>query len=131
MDIADAPRAAAASGDQTVTLTTAAAQTIRSVTLIAPAPGMILVNASASVQFTSAGQDLTQCSITTGTGIEFTHQTNMSEGAADNSYESYAAVRAFTVAAGSTTTVNLVCTMFIGTSTLRDSSMTALFVATP
>ena len=132
-DLAAAPRAAFASADQTEDLTTSTTTLVRSVTLAAPAAGTILVNASAYLQFTGAAtDDLVQCSITTGTGIDTSHLTIASEGtSADDNYAPYAATRGFSVTAGSSTTVNLVCSTFTGTATLRDSSLTALFVATP
>jgi hypothetical protein len=130
-DLLDAPRLAFSSGDQILPLTGTAA-IARSVSINAPVAGTVIVNASASLQFTGAGTtDSVQCSITTGNGIDITHQTNASEGSTtDANYAPYAATRGFTVPAG-ITTVNLVCRAFLGTAELRDSSMTAIFVAAP
>lgn len=130
-DILDGPRAAAAGGNQTESLT-AAVTVLRSVSLTAPAAGIIIANASGYVEFSSAGDDLTQCSVTTDSSdVDFDALSNMSDEAANNNYTAYAATRAFTVGSAGTTTIHLVCRMFSGTSTFRDSNLNAIFVATP
>ena len=131
-DMLDAPRLVADGGNLILELA-ATPVPVRSVSVTAPAAGQILVNASAYIQFTGAATlDLARCSITTGTSLDGAALSNASEGSTtENNYAPYSATRVFSVASGSTTTINLVCDAFSGTATLRDAHMNALFVATP
>jgi hypothetical protein len=133
-DLADGPRAAFASGDQSVILTAAAA-VVRTVTLTAPAAGQVIANASGYFELPPATSDSAQCSLTTGTVIDPTHLIRVQESSTTPAAMirvPFAGTRGFTVAAPGPFIVNLVCRLdpfTSGTVDLRDSSLTAMFAA--
>lgn len=128
-DWLDAPRVSFASGLQSFALTSVAA-VVRSITIVAPATGRIIVNASGSLQFFGAGADAGRCSLTTGTVLDTNNVVlgNAATNAVD--FMPYAATQGFDVAAGSTTTIHLVCDAITGSVAMRNSSLTGFFVAT-
>ncbi|CAN5872227.1 hypothetical protein BH20PSE1_BH20PSE1_11090 [soil metagenome] len=131
-DLNDEAGANFASGDQTVALTITD-QTVRSVTITAPTPGLVIVSASGFFQFGSGTVvDNGQCSITTGTALDDTHLISAAEANAGLNHTltmPFGATRGFEVAAGSTA-FNLVCNQLSGAVTVNDTSLTAIFVPT-
>ncbi|MGB3734540.1 MAG: hypothetical protein WA964_06270 [Ilumatobacter sp.] len=121
--------AAFASGAQNEAL--AAADTIyRTVSLMPPADGVVIVNSSA--HFTrsgAAGVELTvRCSIGTGAVIDFSHlQITEVPDTGGSDFETLSGTRAFDVSEGVLLTVNLVCDPFAGAGSISDSSLTAIF----
>jgi len=121
------PVAAGAGGDQSVTLD-GTDQVVRSVTINCSTAGKVIVNAMASVEFLGAGNDSVQASITTGTAIEPQYLALAGdEYAAVTGFATLAALRTFTVAAGSQT-FNFVAKEYDGDVKLYDSNLSALFV---
>ncbi len=128
-DLNDEAGADFASGDQTVALTITD-QTVRSVTITAPTPGLVIVSASGSFLFQDSNVDSGQCSITTGAALDNTHLFSAEEASATPDAMlsvPFAATRGFVAAAGSTT-FNLVCNEPSGTVSVNDTSLTAIFV---
>lgn len=132
VDILDGPRAAFAGGNQLDIALTAVDTVVRSVTLVAPAQGRVIVNASGYFHFTNnATSDGGRCEITTATVISFNQLILTSEVAVDSlDFAAFAGTRGFDVTAGSHT-FNLVCDASAGTAAVADTNMTALFVAMP
>ncbi len=130
-DLAAPPRIAFDSGEQSLALT-ATDVVVRSVTLTAPAAGRIIVNATGAFNFNSnAIADSARCSITTGTLVDLTHNIVGAETASlAVNFVPFAGTRGFDVTAGPNT-FNLVCEEFSGDVSVEDSSMTAIYVATP
>lgn len=114
-----------AGGKQTVTLTPAE-QIVRSVSLMPPANGTVVVSSNAWIQRTSVGLSASRCSLTDGSVIdeEFRQVARVSS---TSDSEAIAGTRGFPVTQGNLLTVNLACETFTGTSNLWDSSMTAIF----
>lgn len=117
--------AAFAGGDQLVDLDSTEV-VVRSVSLMPPANGMVIVNSSAHL-FRISGSAGARCSITTGTSIDygFLQMANMpdiSQAAAD-----LAGTRGFAVSKGVLLTVNLVCDEYMPNVRLQDSVLTAIF----
>ena len=113
--------AATASGNQALALP-AGASVVRSVSLMPPADGMVVVTASAQVQTTTAG--LARCSISLGTTLDsdFYQVTG-----GDVGYSMTSGTRGIAVTKGNLLTANLVCDEFTGQHTIHDSAMTAIF----
>ncbi|MGF9754857.1 hypothetical protein AAII07_06620 [Microvirga sp. 0TCS3.31] len=113
--------AATASGDQALALP-AGTTVVRSVSVMPPANGMVVVSASAQVQTTTAG--LARCSISLGTTLDsdFYQVTG-----GDVGYSMTSGTRGIAVTKGSLLTANLVCDEFTGQHTIHDSAMTAIF----
>ena len=111
-----------AGGDQTLALASAD-QVVRSVSLMPPANGTVIVSSGASIEGLTAG--VSRCSITTGTGLDFEALQLVSTQVGE--FASIGGTRGFTVTKGSVLTVNLVCNVFSGTSRLRDGALTAIF----
>ena len=112
-------------GDQLVTLT-GAIQTIRSVSLMPPSNGTVIVTSSAYIINNGAGVSSARCSITPGANLEdpfFQRATITNPGDTDV----IAGTRGFAVTKGTLLTVNLVCDSISGTSDLRDSNLSAMF----
>ncbi len=125
-DIKNEAGADFADGDQSLDLTSNAA-TARFVTITAPAPGVVIVNASGYFYFNNtAGAG--RCSITTASTVDFDH---LFIGVGDSStpFDPFGATRGFTVGSGSNT-FNLVCEETNGDVTIVDSSITAIYVPT-
>lgn len=118
--------AAFASGDQDLPLETAAV--VRSVSLVAPANGTVVVSSSAYIQAQAAGSAIARCSLTTGTTLDFAflQYSNMPDAASSES-EVISGTRAFAATKGNLVTVNLVCDEFAGTVAVGDSALTAIF----
>ncbi len=114
--------AATAGGDQDLALTSAD-NIVRSVSLMPPANGTVIVSSSGQLQGISVG--ISRCSISL-TGELDTDAYQIVSGAAGQ-YHSIAGTRGFVVTKGSLLTVNLVCNEFTGDATLRDSALTAIF----
>lgn len=126
-DLKDEPGAAFIGGDQSFGLTGSNAS-VRTVTLVAPRAGVVIVTASGEFFF-GGGNQIVHCAISTTTGLD---------GAADFRAENeslisflpFSSTRAFVVPAGSFT-VRLVCHEDSGTTiSVRDSTLTALYVPT-
>jgi len=115
-------------GDQDALLTSTA-QTVRSVTVTAPADGLVVVNASGYVAAsTTAVATIVRCSLTTGTGLDFNNLIFIKiDASVLEESDAFAATRGFPVSAGATT-FNLVCDEFAGNAGLYDSQMTAIYV---
>jgi hypothetical protein len=113
--------AATASGDQALALP-AGTTVVRSVSIMPPANGMVVVSASAQVQTTTAG--LARCSISLDTSLDsnFYQVTG-----GDVGYSMTSGTRGVAVTKGSLLTANLVCDEFTGQHTIHDSAMTAIF----
>jgi hypothetical protein len=107
---------------------TIADKVIRTVTLTAPRPGIVIVNASGYFDF-DAGSQIARCAITTGTTIG-ANILVIAENDNLISYLPWASVRAFEVLAGDFT-VRVVCDLFAGSATfVSDTSLVALYVPT-
>lgn len=128
-DILGAPTSASVSGDSSVTLTATPA-VVRTVTLAIPVAGAVIVNASGYFKLNSLGDDTGRCIITTGTAVDFTHLIVADDAGnvASTAFVPFGATRRFVVAPGSFT-VNLVCDINSGAVDVRDTSLTAFFVA--
>lgn len=125
-DLKDEAGADFSSGDQLLDLT-ASDQIVRSVTITAPRPGVVIVNASGTFLYSFAS-GRSRCSITTGTTWDLSHLI-IAEGSADVSYVPFATTRGYSVDQGSTT-FNLVCDEIQGTVSISDTSLTAIYVPT-
>ena len=114
--------AASAGGDQAVSLTTTD-EVVRSVSIMPPANGTVIVSSSAYIWATGAGDVVARCSITTGSSVDASsfQYVNM-PGAVLAESDSIAGTRAFPVTKGNLLTVNLVCDEFTGNV---DRSLTA------
>ena len=127
------PVAAYAGGDQFLTIPHDYI-VVRSVTLTPPSGGTVIVNSVGSVSEDNAGEGVL-CSITTGTTIDAAHvQLWSSGGLGGNDMSMFAGTRGFTVDGKSKFTANLVCVnggLIEGSSTIRDSEMTAIFIPNP
>ena len=130
-DLANGPRAAFASGQQFFTLTTDAA-VVRSVTVTAPAAGRVIASVSGVTGLLTDDQDFGRCGLTTGTRIDAGHLFFASDGSLPESvfYTPFAATRGFEVGPGPIT-VSLVCSLDVGFVQLSDTSLTAMYFATP
>jgi hypothetical protein len=116
--------AASAGGDQSVAL--GAPQVVRSVSIMPPANGTVLVSNNAYVINTAAGSATSRCNLTTGTGIDFNFL-QYAVIADPGATEVIAGTRGFAATKDVLLTVNLVCEQFAATADLRDSSMIAIF----
>jgi len=106
---------------------------LRSVTVSAPAAGVVLVNTSGYFGFQSGGFDTVSCSITTGTATESMGSGNSFAGNDGNNNSGvmtmpFSGVRAFSVSGAGDFTVRLVCSPGLGTVYVYNSKLTALFV---
>jgi hypothetical protein len=117
-------------GNQSTTLT-ATDVTVRSVTLVAPSSGKVIVNASGYFDFDdTTGNDVGRCSITTGTSVDFNYLIIAGEQTGNSvSYMPFAGTRGFNVSSGSYT-FRLVCDEFDGNVKAEDTNITAVFVPT-
>lgn len=121
--------AASSSGLQNEGLT-ATDEVVRSVSIMPPANGTVIVSSSAYVWATAAGPSdvIVRCSITTGTTVEgaFMQYSNMPNALLGES-DQIAGTRGFAVTKGNLLTVNLVCDAFQGAANAANSSLTAIF----
>ena len=130
-DILDPPGAAFSGGDQELSFPLDDDIVVRQVSITAPRPGRVIVNASGTFEFSGAGVDIAGCEITTGTVLGTTHVIEAGDTAANSiKFLPFAGTRGFDVSPGPNT-FNLVCHMVSGSVKLRDSSMTAIFVSNP
>ena len=118
--------AAFAGGNQLIGLTSTDV-IVRSVSLMPPANGTVIVNSSAHLSRIS-GAAGARCSITLGTVIDFDFLqiTKMPETFADL-YAVLAGTRGYPATGGVLLTVNLVCDEFSADVGISDSSLTAIF----
>lgn len=114
--------AAISGGEQSLSLTPAA-QVVRSVSLMPPANGKVIVSASGAIEPSAAG--IFRCSITTGSAIDYNSLQVLNGVSGD--YLSLGATRGYNVTKGSLFTVNYVCDEWSGEATLRDGNLTAIF----
>lgn len=119
--------AASAGGDQALSLTTTDT-VVRSVSIMPPADGAVVVSSSAYIWALVAGDVVARCSLTTGNTLDASafQYVNM-PGAAVAESDAIAGTRGFSVTKGNLLTVNLVCDEFTGDVTLSDSWLTAIF----
>ena len=130
-DILDPPGAAFSSGDQEMAFELDVDTVVRQVTITAPRPGRIIVNASGTFEFASNSVDIARCEITPGTVLGLTHVIEAGDTAQNSiKFLPFAGTRGFVVSPGQRT-FNLVCDMVSGSVKLRDSSLTAIFVSDP
>jgi len=115
--------AATSGGDQRVTLTTTD-QIIRSVSLMPPANGVVLVNSSS---YFYGGSGLTaRCSLTTGTAVDYNYLQIAQVPSSD--YAVTGGTRGFDVTKGVLLTVNLVCDSSANVAgEVNDTNLTAIF----
>ena len=130
-DLLDGPRSAFSSATTFTTLPASggAPANLRSVTINAPAPGNVIVNASGFFEFGSGGFDDGRCEITTAATIYNDFAIYGSEAtAATNAmlYVPLGGTRGFSVAAGATT-FNLLCDRVVGTVGFWRPSLTAIY----
>lgn len=114
--------AAVAGGEQVLALTPAD-QVVRSVSLMPPADGKVIVSASAAVEPSAPG--VFRCSITTASTIDYDSLQVIN--GASGEYLTFGATRGYNVTKGSLFTVNYVCDEYSGEASLRDGSLTAIF----
>jgi hypothetical protein len=105
---------------------------VRSVTVTAPVAGTVTINSSNSAGAAIAAAQV-RCSITTGTNNDYTHLQVWESPGAVGAIGQMSGTRAFPVAAGSTTTFNLVCSRAGGNAftAIADSDITAIFTPDP
>ncbi len=123
------PVTAAVGGQQSLALTSDDV-VVRSLTLNAPTPGRVIVNASGYFYFQSAAvADVARCSITTGEALDADRLILAGESAvAATTFVPFSGTRGITVPGGGPVTLNLVCDEFSGTVSVSDTQMTAIFV---
>ncbi|CAM3578401.1 hypothetical protein [Nocardioides zeicaulis] len=114
--------AATAGGDQSLALASTDLVT-RSVSLMPPANGTVVVSSSGQIETTTAG--IARCSISLSNAFDFAAVQNMSGAAGD--YSTAAGTRGFPVTKGTLFTANLVCNEYSGQHVMWDSSLTAIF----
>ena len=114
--------AATANGDQALSLP-AGTTVVRSVSIMPPANGMVVVTASAQVQTSTAG--LARCSISLGTSLDSDFYQVTGGDAGD--YGMMSGTRGIAVTKGNLLTANLVCDEYSGQHIIHDSSLTAIF----
>ena len=101
-------------------------QTVLSVAITAPGPGVVIVNASGI--HSSPAAALARCSITEGTIVENGHLFTSAVAAGPTFFRSaFAATRGFNVDSEATFTYNLVCDNFSGEIKVLQAFMTAMF----
>ena len=115
-------------GQQDIALA-AGNQTVRSVTIAAPAAGRVIVNASGYFAFDDAvGRDVGRCSITTGLAVDFAYLIIAGERSGTSTeWVPFAGTRGFNVGAGNTT-FRLVCNEFDGNVKVADTNLNATWV---
>ena len=123
-DLLNGPRAAFAGGTQQQFLFPTPA-VVRTVIVSAPSSGKVIASASGYVNFPGTASASALCTIASNTtfdGHQVVSQTD------ESSSEPFALTRGFNVAAGPFT-VNLVCSGPTGVTAVRNTSLTAIFVA--
>ena len=128
VDINDEAGGDFSGGNQGFSLT-ALDSTVRFVSISAPTPGMVMVNASGTFQFNAIVQSGASCSITTSIILDLDH-TIRGQGIGNTvSFMPFAGTRGFNVPSG-ITTFRLVCRELSGSVIIQDSHITAIFVPT-
>jgi hypothetical protein len=130
-DMSDAPRLSFSESFDLVSLPSGLHRVITEVTVVAPAEGHVIVNASGAFRFGNPGEvDFIACSLTTGTLLQFPYSAYATDTAvAAYSYVPFGGTRTFSVAAGSSATFRLIC-RGAGLEMYVDSTvLNALFVA--
>jgi hypothetical protein len=119
--------AASAGGSQTEALAPAD-EIVRSVSIMPPANGKVIVTSSAYTWASAAGDMIVRCSITTGSTVDATmmQYANIPDATLGAS-DVIAGTRGFDVTKGNLLTVNLVCDAFEGSAVLSNSALTAIF----
>ncbi len=120
--------AAFAGGNQSLAL--GADQVVRSVSILPPANGTVIVNSSAYFSNTGAGDLVARCALTTGTTLDAAHLQLTTVPPSATAFTIVAGTRGFTVTSGVLLTVNYVCDVFSGAGSVADSSLTAIFAPT-
>jgi hypothetical protein len=97
----------------------------QTVTLLPPADGVVIVNSQAHTVFPGAGGAVVRCGIsnTTALDLSFLQIVNVNP----SGYETINGTRAFDVTEGSLLTVNLVCNVSSGATSLARPTLTAIF----
>jgi hypothetical protein len=128
--IADAPRAAFTTASDTVSLPGSVLQTIRTASLIIPAPGQVIANASGYFALRSAAQDHVRCGLGNHFGIDADYEIRADDFGvtASQSFVPVSLTRGFSVSPG-TFTVRLVCEELSGNVEIRNATLTLLFIA--
>ena len=126
-DLADPPRASFVEGTQTLALVVGTHTNVRQIMLTAPAAGRVIVTASATVTANATGNDLAECSLTTGTVVE-AFKAFVGESAALPPGLNFplAMTRGFTVNPGPFT-ARLVCRSIGGVVGVLNTAMTAAY----
>ena len=115
-----------AGGDQSLTL--GAEQVVRSVSVMPPANGKVIVTSSGYIRNPGFDALSARCAITTGSAIDFGFLQAITIPPGTNAVVPIAGTRGFDATSGVLLTVNLVCDRGIGASGLiDDSSLTAVF----
>jgi hypothetical protein len=131
-DLLDGPRAAFASGSQSLALTPTP-KVVRTVTITPPAAGRVIVNAGGYFELPFPNPidfAFAACSITTGTSYDATHETGAEAiDAAGALSVPFAAARGFSVGAGGITFYLLCRGAALNGLNVRNTSLTAIFVA--
>jgi hypothetical protein len=125
-DIGDRPRVWSVETPSNIALPLEAHTVVKEVTVVAPAAGRVILNASGSLSFTSNVPQIVYCSLTTGTGLALPYSAIARQFSA---VVPFGGTRTFSVAAGSSTTFRLVCFPFGANVIVLDAVLTALFVA--
>jgi hypothetical protein len=123
-DLLNGPRAAFAGGTQQANLFATPA-VVRTVTMSAPSTGRVIASASGYINFPGTASAAAICSISANTSHDGTQVVSQTD---ESSSEPFALTRGFSVAAGAFT-VNLLCSGPVGFTAVRNTSLTAIFVA--
>lgn len=123
--VADLPTVAYSGGNSNDTVDTND-EVLRTVTLVPPSDGTVIVQSNANTANPSGTP--TRCSITTGTTID----TNYNQWAGGTTTHAYmlSGLRGYAVQGGVPLTVNLVCDVVSGTAAVFDTNLVATFYPT-
>ena len=121
----DVPTVAFSTGNDNEAVTTTP-ETLRTVTLVPPSDGTVVAQSNSNTD--NGDGEQTQCSITTGTTIDSAY--NQWAGSGTANYHMLSGLRAFDAQAGVPLTINLVCRASVGSVTMFDSNLSAVFYAT-
>jgi hypothetical protein len=101
------------------------------VSVTAPVAGQVTVNSTNGAVENTAG-DTIRCSITTGTSFDFGYEQAWVSPVTVGAASQMGGTRTFNIAAGATSTYNLVCAQPVGTGgNVFDSVLTAIFTPAP
>jgi hypothetical protein len=116
---------AAFASTDTSTALTGSEVIYQTVTLLPPADGVVIVNSQAHTVFTAAGGAVVRCGISNTSAIDYGFLQIVTVNG--NGYETISGTRAFDVTEGSLLTVNLVCDVSTGGTSLARPTLTAIF----